>query len=165
MSDATLSRKTQQPQQPQQAKALGKYTLDAEDKQIMALKLDHPGITTEDIGKIIGLSRDAISRRINAPKWQAAWEKFHTPAKNMIEEKAGELTRKYLALAKCGNPQVEERVIRTLLISMGIVKNKIDIDADGFEPLIIVQPIAQQVLTVTTKDHQARLVGPGEEKG
>lgn len=148
-----------------QSKIVGRHKLDEVDKKIIAMKLDMPAISNSEIAKLIGLTRESVSRRINKPKWQDAWDKLHQPAKKLMELKADDLMRKYLKLAECGDKKVEERVMRTILVSLGIIKNRVDIDSENFEPLVITMPITQRTITVTTKDQEAKRVGPGEDNG
>lgn len=67
-----------------QARAIAKASveLDEMDLAILRLSLQHPGLTQEGIGDIVGLSRNSVNTRVNAEKFQRA---VATASKSAIE--------------------------------------------------------------------------------
>ena len=116
---------------------LSRYELDEVDKKILRLKLEYPSMSHGEIGTIVGINRRAVAARIKKEAWQNAINDFHTPAKSLLEKEADRLTRKYIKLCDSIDQKVAERAMRAVLVSLGILKNKVDIDTFKFEPLVI----------------------------
>jgi hypothetical protein len=127
-----LPKRTKTPQE-----ILSRYELDEVDKKILRLKLEYPSMSHSEIGTIVGLNRKAVAVRINKSAWQEAFNDFHTPAKSLLEKEADRLTRKYLKLCDSIDQKVAERATRAVLVSLGILKNKVEVGDFKFEPLVI----------------------------
>lgn len=131
------------------ADIIARHDLDEVDKRILQLKVQYPAMTITELAKTCGLTRTSIRRRMDKKVWIAAFNEFHLPAKDLIEKEAARLTRNYLKLAESRDEKVAERVIRAVLTSLGILRNRVDLDGTVFETLTVVKPIAREVIEVT----------------
>lgn len=130
---------------------LARYELDEVDKAILKLKVQHPAIALSEIAQILGIHRGVVRKRIKKTQWQSAYDEFFLPAKSILEKEVTRLTRKYLKLADSPDVKVSERVIRAILISAGVLRNKFEVDSESFEPIIITRPLNKDVIEITTK--------------
>jgi predicted DNA-binding protein (UPF0251 family) len=80
------------------AVAKAALTLDQVDAEILRLLLQHPSITQEQIGEVIGFTRQTVNERINAPKFQAALQVAARSALEIFESNKARAARKLGAL-------------------------------------------------------------------
>lgn len=130
---------------------LAKYELDELDKQLLKLKVERPAMSDREIGIVLEIDRRVVKKRLAREAWRHAFDEFFLPAKTLIERDVSRLTRKYLKLADSHDEKVAERVIRAILISHGVLKNKVDFEAPGGEWLVIKRPMAKEVIEVGPK--------------
>ena len=127
---------------------LARHELDELDKKILHMRLTYPSMSATEMSGVLGCDRTTIRIRMKKKPWQDAWNEFHTPAKTLIEKSAERITRKYLKLCDNADLKIAERAMRAILTSCGILKNKVDIDSEGFKPFVIVNKFTNEVITV-----------------
>jgi len=124
-----------------------KYELDEIDRRILNLKLQHPGMTDEEIGVILDLHRVSVCNRRTKPAWQAAYAEETRPAADLINAVAEKAAKRYIALLDCDDPRVVEKVARSLLVHANLLKTK-DEGGTAVEPLVLVMPMSQETITI-----------------
>jgi predicted DNA-binding protein (UPF0251 family) len=76
-----------------QAIAKAALELDHVDGEILRLMLMHPGITQEQIGDLVGLTRQTVNERVNSPKFDRALEVSARSALEIFESNKSRAAR------------------------------------------------------------------------
>lgn len=116
---------------------LSELELDETDVNILFYAQRYPGITNEQLGKLVGLAASNVSRRRNAPKYLARLEQMNATALKVVEDSVKKAAEKYVSLLDNEDPSIRERVASKILTSAGILKQKVEVGGDFWEPFIV----------------------------
>lgn len=145
-SDLSAAKAVQEAER--KAAILDKFgALDDVDRALLHFRYAHPGIKHEELGALVGLAPLTVTRRLNKEMMKKAWAELMLPVNELLNQAQDSLLRQYLALAQSQDETIRERVLKTLLVSQGIIRVKVDVKGEGFEPLILVT--SQQQIVVT----------------
>lgn len=104
------------------------YKLDPYDMALLKLTLEYPAITARELAEHTGIGQSTIERRRLRPAFQKALRQLFLEPLDTIREAIQEVARRYVKLAKSENEAVSERACRQILLSAGILKNRLQID-------------------------------------
>ena len=127
----TKKDKTRRTTAEERNKVLDEYQLDAVDKTILDAMFDFPGITTEEIGKLVNLVRQSVSVRINREKFKRALAERTMAPRKKLEKAAPRILERYLRLCEFAEEGVSERACAKVLNTLGIIQQSSDIKVEG----------------------------------
>lgn len=105
--EAELAEEFERRKRAQLAKAA--LELDPTDLAILGHALNHPGLTQEQLGDLVGLRRQAVNERMNAPKFKRALEAAGRTALEIFEANKAKAARKLGALIDSPDDRVAIR--------------------------------------------------------
>lgn len=105
--------------------ALENHQLDNIDAQIIELMKDFPSMTDREIADVVGLSRQRVCTRRNAPKFKAKMAEINRTPEETLREYLKEAAANYVNLAKHAGKDhgVREKANAKILTSFGVLKN------------------------------------------
>lgn len=108
-------------------KVLDKYELNHKESLILNATFDFPGITSEELSKIVGCGANWVRALRNTEKYKRAHKAMMMKPLEKLEAKLGMITDEYLKLCAQGvEPGVKERACKSVLKSFGILKEAPD---------------------------------------
>lgn len=117
---------------------LAKYRLDEIDKALLQHKVNYPAITNREMAIVLNLNESTVAARVRKPKFKAALDKFFQEPMDTIREAATRAAREYVKLMDdTSDKRLRERVLRTILISNGILRSRVDESGHDGEPLTV----------------------------
>lgn len=131
------------------APPLDRVALDALDQRIMQLELNYPTITDEEIGDEIGLGREAVNRRRNAQKYQAKINSFLAEPLETIKAALSKAARVVVKALDSQDEKVRVTAAFKILMSEGIIKQKVETDNANSDPMVFTLPNSQQTIIVS----------------
>jgi DNA-binding Lrp family transcriptional regulator len=130
--------KDQQNKTEPDSKGLERHELDAIDQRILQLVLTYPGITDKEISEEVGLDRSTVNLRKNAPKVQAALNRYLQEPIDTIRDAMKKAARVLVKALDSQNEKVRVTTAIKILTSEGILKHHLDAsDKEVSEPLVI----------------------------
>lgn len=133
-------------------RVLALYNLDAADKKLLQLMLSYPSMTNEELGSVVGLERSSVSRRTNDPKFLKALNEFYKEPLSIIEDNLRKAARVLVKALDSEDERIRVGVAIKILISSGVLKNKVNIEGDD-GPLVIESPLDNKVYTIGGKNN------------
>jgi DNA-binding Lrp family transcriptional regulator len=91
------------------------WELDGIDSRILEMQLRHPAITHREIGDILGIRRQTVTERVNAPKFKRATAIANQAARDIYLGAQAEAARKLRQLVHSEDERVALRACITLL--------------------------------------------------
>ncbi len=136
------------------------FELDQTDNALIFYLMRYPGVTDEQLGKLVGLARPNVNRRRNAPKFKRQLEAMNRSALQLVENSVKTAAEKYVSLLDSPDDSVKERVAKSILVSAGILKQKVEVDGDFWEPFVVQGSDGTKTVMGVREKVQAPVVPP-----
>lgn len=128
------------------------FEIDARDRMILQILVDHPDSTNNEIGKAIGVSNAAISKRRNKPAFKKAYADLMSTTDDLMARAQKMSARRLLTLIKDADKKIALEAMK-LALSPLMNKHQVDIHKEIiFQTRIGTQgQLMQEVIEVGSK--------------
>ena len=128
------------------------FEIDARDRGILQLLVDHPTMTSNEIGKALGISQPAISKRRNKPAFKKAYADLMSTTDELMARAQKMSARRLLTMIKDPDKKI---ALEAMKLALGPLSNKHDVNIKEeiiFQTRIGTQgQLMQEVIDVDSK--------------
>lgn len=140
------------------------FEIDARDRAILQLLVDHPESTNNEIGKAIGVSAPAISKRRNKPAFKKAYADLLSTTDELMARAQKMSARRLLTMIKDPDKKI---ALEAMKLALGPLLNKHSVDITKeiiFQTRIGTQgQLMQEVIEVDSKRISDTSAKPSEK--
>jgi len=101
------------------------FEIDARDRRILQLLVDHPEMTSREIGNQIGVSQPAISKRRNKPAFKKAYADLMSTTDELMARAQRMSARRLLTMIKDPDKKI---ALEAMKLALGPLSNKHPVD-------------------------------------
>ena len=101
------------------------FEIDARDRRILQLLVDHPEMTNNELGKAIGIGTLSISRRRNKPAFKKAYADLMSTTDELMARAQKMAARRLLTMIKDPDKKIAMEAIK---LALGPLTNKHQVD-------------------------------------
>jgi len=101
------------------------FEIDPRDRRILQILVDHPDITSREIGNVIGISQAAVSKRRNKPAFKKAYADLMSTTDELMKRAQKMSARRLLTMIKDPDKKI---ALEAMKLALGPLANKHQVD-------------------------------------